>query len=180
MVAWSLPPWCACVPPNVWLSKCLIKVKKFLTNCGNGAAIAIVAGTLAAGAANAAPAAPSIGSLPTAKIQTVAHPGGVYRRCRGFGYRYRRTLPRGLIYRRLMRQGFTRIRNLYRTPGRLRYVGGSWRRMGGVYKATASRRFAGPFKRYRLRINACTGRVISARRIGFGWGGWGGWGGYGF
>lgn len=139
------------------------------------AAASIVAGTLAAGAASAAPAAPSIDSLPRAEIQNVAHPGGVLRRCRGngYGYGYRRTLPRFVIYRRLMRQGFTRIRNLRYRPGRVRFVGGSWRRVGGVYKAFATRRFAGPFKRYRLRINACTGRVVSARRIGWGYGGYG-------
>ena len=143
------------------------------------AAATIVAGTLAAGAAKAGIAAPSIDSLPKAEIQNVFHPGGSFRRCfgMGYGYNHRRALPRRVIYRRLMRQGFTRIRNLHRTPGRRLFVGGSWRRMGGVYKATASRRFSGPFKRYRLRINACTGRVISARRIGFG--GFGGSGGYG-
>ena len=139
------------------------------------AAATIVAGTLAAGAASAGIAAPSIDSLPKAEIQNIAHPGGGYRnrRCRGYGYGYgfRRALPRRVIYRRLMRQGFYRIRNLRR----MSYVGG-WRRMS-VYRATASRRFAGSFKRYRLRINACTGRVISARRIGFGWG-YGGYGGF--
>jgi hypothetical protein len=142
------------------------------------AAATIVAGTLATGAANAAPAAPSIDSLPRAEIQTVAHPAGMYRPCLGYGYSYypgyRRALPRGVIYKRLKLQGYFFIKNLYRTPGRLRFIGGSWRRMGGVYKATASRRYTGPFKRYRLRINACTGRVMSARRIG--WGGFGGWG----
>ncbi len=131
------------------------------------AAATIVAGTLAAGAANAGVPAPSIDSLPTAEIQNIHNPGGFgYRRCRGYGYRYRRVLPRRIIYRRLMRQGYYRIRNLRRVF----YAGGSWRRMG-VYRATASRRFGGPFKRYRLRINACTGRVISARRIGWGYGG---------
>ncbi|MHA1536079.1 MAG: hypothetical protein ACTSUD_00860, partial [Alphaproteobacteria bacterium] len=93
----------------------------------------------------------------------------------GYGHGLRRVLPRRVIFRRLVRQGFYRIRGLRYRPGRVRFAGGSWRRMGGVYKATASRRFAGPFKRYRLRINACTGRVISARRIGFvGFGGYGG------
>ncbi len=140
------------------------------------AAATIVAGTLAAGAANAGIAAPSIDSLPKAEIQNVYHPGGSFRRCTsyGYGYGYRRVLPRRIIYRRLMRQGYYRIRNLRR----VRFVGGSWRRMGGVYKATASRRFGGPFRRYRLRINACTGRVISARRIPFGRGGFGGYGGF--
>jgi len=148
------------------------------------AAATIVAGTLATGAANAAPAAPSIDSLPRADIQTVSHPGagGYWRRCRraGYGYGYRRTLPRFVIYRRLMRQGFFRIAKLRYRPGRARYIGGSWRRMGGVYKAIASRRFAGPFKRYRLRINACTGRVMNARRIGYRWGGYRGYGRFGF
>ena len=135
------------------------------------AAATIVAGTLAAGAANAGVPAPSINSLPTAEIQNIHNPGGFgYRRCRGYGYRYRSVLPRRVIYRRLARQGYTRIRNLRRVS----FVGG-WRRVS-VYRATASRRFARPFKRYRLRINACTGRVISARRIGFrfGFGGYGG------
>ena len=148
------------------------------------AAATIVAATLAAGVANAGIAAPSIDTLPTAGVEKVSHSGGYrFRRCVGYGYGYnhkfRRALPRRVIYRRLMRQGFYRIKNLYRTPGRMRFIGGSWRRMGGVYKATASRRFAGPFKRYRLRINACTGRVIKARRIGFrfGWG-YGGYGGF--
>ncbi len=129
------------------------------------AAATIVAGTLAAGAAGAANAgvpAPTIDSLPTAEIQNIYHPGASFRRCRGF----RRALPRRIIYRRLMRQGYTRIRNLRR----LSYVGG-WRRIS-VYRATASRRFSGPFRSYRLRINGCTGRVMSARRIGFGYG-WG-------
>ena len=131
------------------------------------AAATIVAGTLAAGAANAGVSSisgPSIDSLPTAEIQNIYHPGASFRRCRGFGHR--RALPRRIIYRRLMRQGFTRIRNLRR----VRFVGGSWRRMV-VYRATASRRFSGPFRRYRLRINGCTGRVINARRIPFGFGG---------
>ncbi len=129
------------------------------------AAATIVAGTLAAGAANAGVSsipAPSIDSLPTAEIQNIFHPGASFRRCRGYGFR--RALPRRIIYRRLMRQGFTRIRNLRRAGF------GGWRRMS-VYRATASRRFSGPFRRYRLRINGCTGRVISARRIGFGYGG---------
>ena len=133
------------------------------------AAATIVAGTLAAGAANAGVPAPSINSLPTAEIQNISHPGGFgYRRCRGYGYRYRSVLPRRVIYRRLARQGYTRIRNLRRVS----FVGG-WRRVS-VYRATASRRSARPFKRYRLRINACTGRVISARRVGFHFGGYGG------
>lgn len=127
------------------------------------AAATIVAGTLAAGAANAGVPAPTIDSLPTAEIQNIYHPGASFRRCRGF----RRALPRRIIYRRLMRQGYTRIRNLRR----VRFVGGSWRRTV-VYRATASRRFSGPFRRYRLRINGCSGRVMSARRIGFGYG-WG-------
>ncbi len=143
-------------------------------------AATIVAGTLATGAASAGIAAPSIDGLPKAEVQNVVHPGGSFRRCYGSGYRYRRVLPRRVIYRRLVRQGYYRIRNLRYRPGRVRFIGGSWRRMGGVYKATASRRFSGPFRRYRLRINACTGRVISARRIPFGWGRYGGYGGYGF
>ena len=142
------------------------------------AAAIIVAGTLAGGAANAGIAAPSIDGLPKAEVQNVFHPGGHFRRCRGYGYSHRRALPRRFVHRRLMRQGFYRIRNLHRTPGRMRFIGGSWRRMGGVYKATASRRHAGPFKRYRLRINACTGRVISARRISYRFGGYGGYGGF--
>ncbi|MHA1536410.1 MAG: hypothetical protein ACTSUD_02540, partial [Alphaproteobacteria bacterium] len=117
---------------------------------------------------------PAIDSLPTAGIQMISHSGGYrFRRCYGFGYNHRRVLPRRIIYRRLVRQGFYRIRGLRYRPGRVRFAGGSWRRMGGVYKAIASKRFAGHFKRYRVRVNACTGRVISARRIGWGYGGYG-------
>lgn len=139
------------------------------------AAATFVAASLAAGAANAGIAAPSLDALPKAETLNVSYPGGYFRRCASYGYRFRRVLPRRIIFRRLVRQGFYRIRGLRYRPGRVRFVGGSWRRMGGVYKAIASRRYAGPYRRYRVRINACTGRVVSVRRIG-----WGRYGGYGY
>ena len=119
------------------------------------AAAGIAATVIAAGVASAGPNAPSIDSLPTASVQkaTFYHTG---RYCR-FGT----VLPRHLVRIKLRYQGYRYIRGLRYVPGRVLFIGGLWRRTPGFYVAFAKRGFGPGY--FRLRVNACTGYVVSTR-----------------
>jgi len=125
------------------------------------AAATITATMIAASAASAGIGAPKLDVVPGVEVQqvrhTIRHRRIRHRRCFGF----RRVLPRRVVYLRLLRQGFVRIRGLRYRPAR--FAGGRRGLRRGIYVATASRRSSHRRLRYFLRINACTGRVISVR-----------------
>ena len=124
-----------------------------------GITAAFVVSALAVSVASAGFAATSIDSLPKAESQNVFYSGGSFRSCPN----HQLVLPRGVIYLRLMRKGYYRVKDLRYRPGRVRFIVVSLRRVGGTYRViVAAWRDFDSSRRYKLSINACTGRVVYA------------------
>lgn len=112
-------------------------------------------------AESAAHQTPAPKALDKTGVQQAFH-GGRHRYCR-----YGRVLPRRAVRHRLFRQGWFRIGRLHYRPGRRVFASRRWHDAAGYYVTTATRGFYrhGGYRRYRLTVSACTGRVIRAYHL---------------